>query len=272
MIVIKIGGGKSLNLQSISSDIAIQSIRQAQDKKFIIIHGGNYYLDFYSQKLGIEKKMLTLPSGMTSRYTTRETIELMYMTYAGLANKKIVESLLKSGVNAIGLSGVDGRLIVGKKHEALITVEGDKKKVVKDDLTGNVESINLDLLNLFLDKGIIPVITPPVITQEGEVINVDGDKIASKIATDFKSEVLLFLIEAPGILKDLNDESSLIKEVNKGNLDELVNIVSGRMKRKLLECSKLLDLGIGKIIITDGRVENPISAALNGGGTHIYES
>ena len=266
MIVIKIGGGKSVNLESISSDIA------TQDKKMVVVHGGNYYLDFYSQKLGVEKKMLTLPSGMTSRYTTRETIDLMYITYAGLMNKKIVESLLKVGVNAVGLSGVDGKLIVGKRHPSLITVEGDKKKVVKDDLTGNVESINLDLLNLFLDKGMIPVITPPVITQDGEVINVDGDKIASKIATDLKAETLLFLIEAPGILKDLNDEESLIKEVTKENLEELVNVVSGRMKRKLLECIKLIDLGIKKIIISDGRVENPITSALKGAGTHIHES
>ena len=216
--------------------------------------------------------MLTLPSGLSSRYTTSETIELMYMTYAGLANKKIVESLQKNNVDAIGLSGIDGKLIIGKRHPALISQENDKRIVVKVDLTGSVESINLDLLNRFLGHGLLPVITPPVITEKGEVINVDGDKIASKIATEMKAKTLLFLIEAPGIMTDLEDKNSLVKKVNKGNLEELLVIVSGRMKRKLMECIKLLDCGIERIIIADGRIESPISNALNGGGTQIYES
>lgn len=263
MIVIKIGGGKSINLESISSDIATQK------EPVIIVHGGNYYLDKFSLELGIEKKMLTLPSGLKSRYTTKETIDLMYMTYAGLMNKKIVESLQKNNINAIGLSGIDAKLIIGKRHPALISQEGDKKIVVKDDLTGSIESVNLGLLNLLLEQGLVPVITPPIMTQEGEVINVDGDKIASKIASELKAEILIFLIEAPGILIDLNDESSIVKKVNKENLEELLHVVSGRMKRKLMECIKLLDKGIGKIIISDGRVGNPITKAIGGEGTQI---
>lgn len=263
MIVIKIGGGKDINLESISADIA--SIKDS----LIIVHGGNYYLDKYSNNLGIEKKMLTLPSGLKSRYTTSETIDLMYLTYSGLMNKKIVAGLQKHNVNAIGLSGIDGKLIIGKRHPALISQEGDRKIVVRDDLTGSIESINIELLNSFLEKGFTPVITPPVITNDGEVINVDGDKIASKVAIDMGSDTLIFLIEAAGIMKDLNDPESLITEVRKENLEEILETVEGRMKRKIIECRKLLEQGIGKIIISDGRVENPITNALNGGGTHL---
>ncbi len=266
MIVIKIGGGKTINLDYVSADPVFQK------NKTVVVHGGNYALDTYSKKLGIEKKLLTLPSGLTSRYTTRETIDLMYITYAGLMNKKIVESLQNQNINAIGLSGIDGKLIVGKRHPALIAIDGEKKRVIKDDLTGNIESINLGLLSLLLDQSLIPVITPPVITDKGEVINVDGDKIAAKIATEMKAKVLIFLIEAPGILADLNDASSIVKKVNKDNLEELLPVVSGRMKRKLMECIKLLDKGIGKIIISDGRVKDPITKAIGGEGTHIYES
>ena len=266
MIVIKIGGGKNINLESVSSDIA------SINKPIIIIHGGNYYLDKYSKELGIEKKMLTLPFGLKSRYTTQETIDLMYMTYAGLANKKIVASLANNNINAIGMSGIDGKLIIGKRHPALISQEGEKRIVVKDDLTGSVKSINTDLIKSFLDQGLVPVITPPVITEDGVVINVDGDKIASKIATEMSAKTLILLIEAAGIMTDLEDKDSLIKNVNKENLEELLAVVKGRMKRKLMECIKLLDSGIEKIIIADGRIESPISAALAGGGTHIYES
>ncbi|HSW48284.1 MAG TPA: [LysW]-aminoadipate kinase [Candidatus Saccharimonadales bacterium] len=263
MIVIKIGGGKEINLNSISLDVSTLK------DKLIIVHGGNYYLDKYSRDLGIEKKMLNLPSGLQSRYTTEATIDLMYMTYAGLANKKIVSGLIKHNINAIGLSGIDGKLIIGKRHPALISQEGDKKIVVKDDLTGSIESVNLELLNSLLESGLTPVITPPVITPDGEVINVDGDKIAAKIAIELKAKTLIFLIEAAGIMTDLDDPGSLIKEVTRANLEQLLAVVKGRMKRKLMECIKLIDLGIERIIISDGRVESPISSALGGAGTQI---
>lgn len=266
MMVVKIGGGKSIDIKNIVSDSALQKGTK------VIVHGGNYYLDEYGKKLGITKKLLTFPTGLVSRYTNNEVIELMYLACCGLMNKKIVENMQKSGLNAIGLSGIDGKLILGKKHEALITVENGKKKMVKDDLTGSIENINIEFIQDLIDKKFIPVITPPVITSNGEIINVDADKIAAKIATMLKAKILIFLIEAPGILEDLSNEKSLISEVNKANLEQLLKSASGRMKRKILECIKLLDSGIEKIIITDGRIKNPITNALKGAGTHVYKS
>ena len=266
MIVIKVGGGKSINIENIASDLA------KQKEMTILVHGGNFYMDQYGKKLGIEKKMLTSPTGLTSRYTNKQVIELMYLTYAGLMNKQIVEALQTKNSNAIGLSGIDAKLVVGKKHPALVAVEDGKKKIVKDDLTGSVQSINIKFLKYLIKSGIIPVITPPILTDEAEVINVDGDKIASQIATHLKTRVVIFLIEAPGILKDLNNIDSVIPKVNKAKLEQLLPIVSGRMKRKLLECMKLLDAGIEKIIIADGRVKKPITNALKGVGTHVYKA
>ncbi len=266
MIVIKIGGGKSINIENIASDLASLS------EVGIVVHGGNYYLDEYGKKLGVEKKTLTSPTGLVSRYTDKEVIELMYLTYAGLANKKIVQVMQKAGINAVGLSGIDGKLVIGKKHPSLLAVENGKKKVIKDDLTGSVQSINKGFLKYLLSKDMIPVITPPVITTDGEVINVDGDKVAAKIATDLKAKLLLFLIEAPGLLTDFKNKDSVITKVNKANLEKLLPLISGRMKRKLLECIKLLDSGIEKIIIADGTIQLPITNALKGGGTHVHKS
>lgn len=263
MIVIKIGGGKSINIENIASDLA------SLKKVGVIVHGGNYYLDEYAKLLGIKKKILTSPTGLISRYTTQETIELMYLTYAGLANKKIVEVMQKAGLNAVGLSGIDGKLVVGKKHPALLAVEHGKKKVIKDDLTGSIQSINAVLLNYLLSNNMVPIITPPVITTDGEVINVDGDKIAAKIATELKAKLLIFLIEASGLLSDLKDKNSIVTKVNKAELEKILPLISGRMKRKLIEIVKLLDLGIKKIIIADGTTKNPITNALKGAGTHV---
>lgn len=263
MTIFKIGGGQKINLNYI-----VEDLKNLKDP-FIIVHGGNYYLDYYSQKLNIEKKMLTSPTGLTSRYTTKETIELMYMTYAGLMNKKIVESFRKSGLNAIGLSGLDARLITGKKHPSLLIIENGKKKVVSDDLTGSVQEINTGFLKYLLSQKMIPVITPPVMTTDNEVINVDGDKIASKIALSLKAETLMFLIEATGLLADFQNKNSLLTRINKKEIEKLLPTLTGRVKRKVMECAKLLDSGIEKIIISDGTIENPVTNALKGGGTHV---
>lgn len=152
-----------------------------------------------------------------------------------------------------------------------MAVENGKKKVIKDDLTGSVQNINTVFLKYLLSQDMVPVITPPVITTDGEVINVDGDKIAAKIATDLKAKSLIFLIEAPGLLTDLIDKKSVITKVNQVNLEKLLPLISGRMKRKLLECIKLLDSGIEKIIIADGTIKLPITNALKGGGTHVHK-
>lgn len=262
MIVIKIGGGEKINIENIAKDLATLK------DDVVLVHGGNFYLDSYSQKLGIEKKFLESPTGLKSRHTTQEVIELMYMTYAGLANKKIVTALQKYGVNAIGLSGIDGKLIVGKKHDSLLAIVDGKKKVINDDLTGSVKEVNVELIESLLKSGLLPVITPPVITDEKVVINVDGDKIAAAIAKALNADKLIFFIEAPGVMGDLSDKNSLIKKAVKDDLKEMANTVEGRMKRKVIEIVKLLEMGIKEIIIADGRIENPLSDALNGGGTH----
>lgn len=267
MIVIKIGGGEKINIENIAKDLV-----NLKKDNVIIVHGGNFYLDYYSKKLGIGKHYLESPTGLKSRHTTPKVIDLMYLTYAGLANKKIVASLQKYAINAIGLSGLDGKLITGKKHDSLLVIENGKKKIIKDDLTGSVKEINLELLKALLELNLVPVITPPVLSEGGEVINVDGDKITVKIAVGFKAKVVIFLIEAEGILKDLKAENSIIKEVTKENLQDIKLQVSGRMKRKIAECIKLLDEGVEKIIISDGRIKNPLTNALKGGGTHVISS
>src|SRR3989344_6165587 len=107
MLLIKIGGGKNINLDQLTSDIA------SLGQKMILVHGGNYLMDELGKKLGYKKELLTSPTGLQSRHTTNEVIDLILMSYAGLINKKIVSGLQKKGVNALGLSGLDGKLIMG---------------------------------------------------------------------------------------------------------------------------------------------------------------
>jgi len=211
------------------------------------------------EKLGVSKEYLYSPDGQISRHTTQEILDIMCMTYAGLMNKKIVTKFQQFGMNAVGLCGIDGRLIQGKRHTAILTIEKGKKKVIHDDLTGTVENINLELLGLLVNKGFIPVITPPAISEENQQINVDGDKIAAKITIGLQADTLLFFIEAPGFLQDVKDDNSCVKKIPKKEIERYLPFAQGRMKKKLIVSKWALASGVKQVIIADGRKENPIS-------------
>ena len=192
------------------------------------------------------------------------------MIYAGKMNKMIVEKMQQININAIGLSGIDGRLIEGKKKKSLKVIENGKKKILRGDMSGMIEKINHSLIELLLQNGYIPVITPPAISYEGEAINVDGDRCAGQIAVSVKADQLIILSNIPGLLKDPLDESSLIKNIKIEDIDyNIQNYAKGRMKKKLLGAQEAINGGVKKVILGDARIDNSISAALNGKGTII---
>lgn len=256
MIVIKIGGGKTINQQAIIEDL------KNLNEPFIIIHGGNYMLDTILEKFDIKKKYYTSPKGQISRATDQTIIDSMYMAYAGYMNKSIVAACQKNGINAVGLTGIDGRLLEGKRHPAFIAMEDDKKKVIRDDLTGTVETVNTKLLTVLISNGFTPVITPPTITTDNEVINTDGDKISAKIATEMKADTLLFLIETAGMLTNFPDETTLIKNIKRDEIETYMPNAVGRMKKKLQMSKWALEKGIKQIVIADGRGETPVTKAI----------
>ncbi|MBN1156503.1 [LysW]-aminoadipate kinase, partial [Candidatus Woesearchaeota archaeon] len=159
MIVIKIGGGKEINY-----DFVLKDFLNHQDA--ILVHGGNYEMKVVSEKLNVPVKMITSASGISSRRTDRETMNIFQMVYCGKMNKMIVEKLQQNGVNAIGLSGMDGRIVEGKRKDAIIIVEEGKRKVLRDDLSGKPEKVNTDLLKMLLKNKYVPVLCPPAISHD----------------------------------------------------------------------------------------------------------
>jgi len=153
MIVVKVGGAEGIDYDAFLDDLAGYP-------DAVLVHGGSAELDAVSTRLGKPPETLTSASGHVSRRTDRETLEIFNMVYCGKMNKMIVEKLQQRGVNALGLSGVDGRLMVGKRKN-VIAMEGGKKKVIRDDYTGKVEEVNADLIRLLIDNRYMPVITPP---------------------------------------------------------------------------------------------------------------
>jgi len=262
MILIKIGGGKSINLQGVIDDLA------NQPQPFIIVHGANVLRDQIASKMGFEKTVLTSASGYSSVFSDQDAIDAILMSYSGLRNKRIVELCQKQNINAVGLTGLDGRLVQGERNKG-IRVRENGKTLIKRDFSGKPRSVNTALLELLLGNGYCPVLTIPIVDENGFAINSENDDIVAKIANALEIKTVIQLIEAPGFLDDPDDESSLVRQMSVAELNRRESQIEGRIKRKLLALTKLCAGGKTKVIISDGRGEQPITDALNGAGTHI---
>jgi acetylglutamate/LysW-gamma-L-alpha-aminoadipate kinase len=266
MIVIKIGGGEGIDPRRTAEEIAAL---WREGQRFVIVHGGSHVTNELSEQLGHPAQFITSPSGHTSRRTDPQTLDIFMMAYCGVVNNRFVEALQAAGVNAVGLSGVDGGLLRGKRKAAIRAVENGRTRVIRDDYTGTVEEVNASLLATLLDQGYLPVVTPPALSYEGEAINVDGDRAAACIAVALKAEQLIFLSNVPGLLRDVTDPESLISDIARHRLEEFDSFAEGRMKKKLLGAQEALDGGVGRVVIGDARGEEAIHGALNGKGTVI---
>jgi acetylglutamate/LysW-gamma-L-alpha-aminoadipate kinase len=262
MIIVKIGGGKEINIKGIVEDLS------KLDEKFIIVHGANHLRDELAQKLGMQKKTLTSVSGYTSVFSDEDAIDVMMMAYAGLRNKRIVELCQINGINALGLSGLDGKVIQGKRNQGIRVREGGKLKIVRDN-SGKPVSVNSQLLNLLIDNGYTPVLCVPIIDENCHAINSENDDIINVLQREMKADRIIQLIEAPGFLDDKGDDNSLVKELTKAELIKREEQVEGRMKRKMHALRKLFEDGAAEVIISDGRTEHPVREALDGMGTII---
>jgi len=193
----------------------------------------------------VPQEQITSPSGHVSRRTDRQTLEIFAMAALGVENFLYVEKLQQRGIDAIGLSGISGRLLVGKKKDVRAVREG-KTMILRDDYTGTVDAVNLPLLTQFLGPGRVPVIAPLALSMENEALNVDGDRVAARIAIAIDADALLILTNVPGLLRDVHDPSSLVAETT---LAEAEQLAQGRMKKKILAAREALEAGVDEVVI-----------------------
>lgn len=266
MIVLKIGGSEGINYDFIADDIT-SLVKEGQ--ALIVIHGGSALTNQVAAQLGHPPEFVTSASGFSSRRTDRRTLEIFEMVYCGQMNKGLVEKLQRRGVNAVGLSGLDGRIWEGPRKDAITVVQNGRKRVIRDDYTGKVEKVNTALLQTLLDAGALPVLTAPAASYDGEAINVDGDRAAAATAAAFRAEALIILSNVPGLLAKFPDESSLIRQIPAAKIDQFMSVAEDRMKKKVMGAQEALAQGIEKVIFADGRVEQPVRRAMRGEGTVI---
>jgi acetylglutamate/LysW-gamma-L-alpha-aminoadipate kinase len=267
VVVVKVGGGEGIGLEPIAEGFARLI---GAGVSAVLVHGGSHETDVLSRRLGHPPRTITSPSGHVSRRTDRATLEIFEMVYCGKINKALVELLRSRGVDALGLSGIDGGLWTASRKDAIRSVQDGQTVLIRDDLSGRVESVDAGLLRLLLGAGRVPVLTPPAITAQGVAVNVDADRAAAMTAAALGAETLLLLSNVPGVLADPADPASLIARADE-DPDRVRRAAGGRMKNKVLAAEEALAGGVGRVVIGSAQGPEAIERALAGGGT-VFES
>jgi acetylglutamate/LysW-gamma-L-alpha-aminoadipate kinase len=262
LLVIKIGGSL-VEIDPLLEDIATCS------EPMIVIHGANKELNELSTRLGHPPRMVASERGEVSRFTDEVTMDHFLMAYAGKQNKRIVERLRHLGANAVGLTAMDGGIVVGRRKPNLRVKDGDKVKVLHGDHSGSIERVEPRLLRLLLENGYLPVMTPPAISNDGVAINVDGDRLAMEVAVGVKAERLMIFADTPGFMRDVDDEHSVIPAIRLDEVDSVAMYGKGRARVKLTAAGQAVRRGIGSVGLLDGRGEHPLQRAFGGAGTWV---
>jgi acetylglutamate/LysW-gamma-L-alpha-aminoadipate kinase len=266
MLVLKIGGGAAIGeggYTNFAEDLATIA------EPVVVVHGGNAEFSELSRQLGMPPRIITSSSGRVTRYTDAATMDAMLMSYCGKVNKRLVATLRAAGINAVGLSAIDGGIGVGRRKPVLRGSEGGKSKVLRDDHAGTLEVVDPTLVRLLLANGYTPVLTPPALGEAGVPINVDGDKLALELATRLGADGLFFFSDTPGLLRDRHDETTLIAEIDASSPESALAAAAGRMLVKVEAALGAVEHGVGRVVFADGRIANPVRAALAGQGTTV---
>jgi len=260
MVIIKIGGGEQINLQGIVSDLATYK------GAFIIVHGANHLRDQLALQLGKPIQSVTSLSGYSSVLSDQTLIDLQMMAYAGLRNKRLVELLQQNEIPAIGLTGLDGALIRARRNKGIKVLEDSRKRIIRD-FSGKPLEVNTKLLNTLMNEGYIPVITIPLIDENGVAVNSENDEVVALLQKSLNAEKVISFIEEGGYLADASDPTSVCTEVSMQQLLAWESNATGRIRRKLRSIIQLLNQETKAVILSDGRVAHPLKAALQGNGT-----
>ncbi|MBQ2316277.1 MAG: acetylglutamate kinase [Clostridia bacterium] len=257
IVVIKYGGNAMINeslKQQVMEDIVLLWLIGV---KVVLVHGGGPEINELMDKLGKKPEFV---DGL--RVTDKETVDIVQMVLAGKVNKTLVNLLEMKGGKAMGISGMDGRLIESKiKNEKLGYV-------------GEITSVNIDPVIDLLEKGYIPVVSTIGCDKEGNAYNINGDTAAAFIAGALDADRLIMMTDIAGILHDKDDPSTLIPHVTLSDIKDLKNegVISGGMIPKVDCCVKAIEKGVKNVVIMDGRVPHSILMELltdEGAGTMV---
>jgi acetylglutamate/LysW-gamma-L-alpha-aminoadipate kinase len=254
--VIKAGGSAGVDRDAVADLVA----DVARSDEIVLVHGASGETDKLQAALGHPVETIVSPSGHQSRRTDRRTLELFAMAALGVENFLYTEKLQARGIDAVGLSGLSGRLLVAER-KAVRAVKDGKTILLRDDYTGTVKVVNVPLLRQLTGPGRVPVVAPLALSMENEALNVDGDRVAARIAVAIEADALLILTNVPGLLRDLNDPGSLVPEIT---LAEAETLAQGRMKKKILAAREAIEGGVGEVVIRSATGDPHVRTVIHG--------
>lgn len=257
VVVIKYGGNAMVNEKLMNNVIEDVCLMNIVGIRVVLVHGGGPEISKTLKKMNIESKFI---NGL--RYTDSETIGIVQEVLAGKVNKELVKLIIKRGEKSIGLCGIDNMLLKAEKVESDVDL----------GYVGRITEVNSEILSELLDKNYIPVVASIAMDDEGQSYNVNADLAAAAVAASLKAENLLIVSDIPGLLRDVNDEESLISEVSLADVEKLKEegIIAGGMIPKVDSIIEVINDGVKQAVIVDGRVPHSMLVELftnSGAGT-----
>lgn len=246
--IIKVGGGVVENAASLAS--LLSQFARMEGRK-VLVHGGGRLATSMATRLGIESRMVG-----GRRITDEEMLRVVTMVYGGLVNKNIVSGLQAKGVKAIGLTGADGDVIRSHRRPLKrVKMDDGTEQMVDFGFVGDVDKVDARLLASLIESGNVPVVAPLTHDGEGHILNTNADTIASSVAcalAEHYDVTLTFCFEKAGVLRDADDDSSVIPLITEEQAAVLIEegIISGGMIPKIENAFQAIHQGVKQVIIT----------------------
>jgi acetylglutamate/LysW-gamma-L-alpha-aminoadipate kinase len=267
--VVKCGGSDAIGIAEICADVAkLRSVGE----RLLLVHGGADDIDRLAAQLGVVPETTVSPDGLESRYTSPAMLDAVVLAMTGRVKPRLLAALAAAGVPAVGLTGLDAGLVTAVRKKARRAVRDGRPMIVRGDHSGRITAVDPMVLHVLLDAGLTPVVSPPAADSGGRPLNVDADRLAAAVAATLGARRLVLLTAAPGVLRDVRDERSVMPRCALPDQALLARAATGGMHRKLIAAGEALRGGVSEVHVADGRVPEPVSAAIAGAGTVLVSS
>jgi len=267
--VVKCGGSDAIGIAEIGADVAkLRSVGE----RLLLVHGGAGDIDRLAAQLGVVPETTVSPDGLESRYTSPAMLDAVVLAMTGRVKPRLLAALAAADVPAVGLTGLDAGLVTAVRKKARRAVRDGRPVIVRGDHSGRITAVDPMVLHVLLDAGLTPVVSPPAADSGGRPLNVDADRLAAAVAATLGARRLVLLTAAPGVLRDVRDERSVMPRCALPDQALLARAATGGMHRKLIAAGEALRGGVSEVHIADGRLPEPVSAAIAGAGTVLVSS
>ncbi|HEY5990192.1 MAG TPA: acetylglutamate kinase [Streptosporangiaceae bacterium] len=265
IVVVKCGGSVVSDPSGVCTDVArLAAARQP----VVLVHGGATEIDRLAGRLRVPIRRLISPDGLSARFTDQAMLEVVSMALAGLVQPRLVTAMLAAGVPAVGLTGVHGALLTARRRGPQRTIADGRQVITRGDHSGRITSVNTKLLDCLMMAGFVPVLSPPVLADDGLMVNADADRVAAAVAGALRAGALVLLTAARGVLANPADAESMMPICSVPRYGPPPKR-DGGMGIKLLAARDALVSGVPTVLVADGSRPHPVCGALSGAATRV---